>query len=101
VFVGFEWSGQSKVSEQLVEQWEKSWLSEYQTGLFVCRLAPDETPFVNSWVAENAQSSTEGMEGGFGSLVWLRNGRAIQYVRYAAKAGADRLSSLTKEAFGN
>ena len=100
-FIGFEWSGQSKVSERLVESWEKTWLTQNGKVHSIYRISPDESPFTHSWIAENARNQTEGMEGGFGSVVWLRQGVMARYVRYAAQAGAEKLSAITQEVFGN
>jgi len=97
-FVCFEWPGQSKLTERLVEQWERDWPRQSRHKCVpLYRISPDETPFLQGWIAENARSDEEGMEGGFGSLLWLRNGKVVRYVRYAAETGPKTLSQLTAE----
>jgi hypothetical protein len=98
----FDWSGQSKLSEQLVCKWEQDWLRQgpfRSVPLF--RISPDKTQFLGEWVLENARNEEEGNEGGFGSVLWIQKGKIAGFVRYAAKTGFEKLSSFTEQVFKN
>jgi hypothetical protein len=100
LFVFFDWSGQAVVSLRLFESWVQEWRGlRPDSSVASYRLDPDAHPDTWSWVGEQARSETDN-EGGFGSVTWLRCGRSVAFVRYAAEVGKDELSRLTDEHFG-
>ena len=100
LFIFFDWSGQAVVSWRLFESLAQEWQALYpDAGVHFYRLDPDAHPDTWSWITEQARSDSES-EGGFGSVTWLRRGRSVAFVRYAAQVGRDELSRLTDEHFG-
>ena len=100
LFTFFEWSGQAHASFRIFEEWKREWCESHQNApvSFYC-LDPDRYLDAGGWLVEQARGP-DGMEGGFGSVTWLRRGKGVGYVRYAAKAGKEVLSRLTDEYFG-
>jgi len=101
LFVFFDWSGQAVVSLQLFGEWEQEWKASHpnaQVGFY--RLDLDKHPETQGWLAAQSRDD-QAIEGGFGSVTWLRFGKRVGFVRFAAKAGKDALSRLTNEHFGS
>ena len=101
LFTFFDWSGQAQSSLRVFEEWERDWRALHPNALVTFfRLDPDRLKVSWDWLVKNARGD-EGMEGGFGSVIWVRHGTRVGYVRYAAKVGKERLSRLTDEYFGS
>ena len=101
LFAFFDWSGQAHSSLRVFEEWEREWHASHPTAsVSFYRLDPDRYTVAGGWLAEQARGD-EGLEGGFGSVTWLRRGKGVGFVPYAAKAGKDTLSRLTDEYFGS
>jgi hypothetical protein len=101
LFTFFDWSGQAHLSLQVFEEWEREWRAQHPTAsVAFFRLDPDNYRECWAWLGEHA-GGEDGLEGGFGSVVWLRRGKTIGFARYAANEGKNRLSRLTAEYFGS
>lgn len=101
LFLFFDWSGQAVVSLRLFESWVQEWRGLHpESSVAFYRLDPDAHPDTWRWVGEQARSETDN-ERGFGSVTWIRRGRSVAFVRYAAQVGKDELSRLTDEHFGH
>jgi len=101
LFLFFDWSGQAHSSLRVFTEWELEWRASHpaaSVGFY--RLDPDRCTDSWNWIVEHAHGD-EGMDAGFGSVPWLRQGKGIGFVRFAAKAGKVKLSQLTDEYFGS
>lgn len=97
LFVYFDWSGQAAISLKLFQEWEYEWKTAHadeRIGFY--RLNPEELPACWNWLTKQAQAE-DGVDGGFGSVIWLCKGQRINFVRYAAKAGKETLSRVTEK----
>jgi uncharacterized protein YbaR (Trm112 family) len=95
----FEWSAQAKLSQQMMEQWERELAAQPDKINFsICQLAPDSHPFAWKWVNEAIGHSAE-MEHGCGLVTWLKNGSVVGFVPDAARAGIKRLTRMTHDCF--
>jgi hypothetical protein len=101
LFVFFDWSGQAHISLRVFKEWEGEWRNSHP-GLSVgfYRLDPDRYKDAGGWLSKQAREK-DGAEGGCGSVTWLRLGKRIGFVNFAAKVGKDKLSQLTDEFFGS
>jgi hypothetical protein len=99
LFAFFDWSGQAYASLRIFERWETEWRESHR-GAWVnfYQLDPDRFPDTGGWLVEQARS-IKSMEGGFGSVTWLRRGKTVGFVQYAAEVGEDALSRLTEKYF--
>jgi hypothetical protein len=101
LFTFFDWSGQAHSSLRVFEEWEREWRALHSVApVSFYRLDPDSYRESWDWLVEQARGS-DGMEGGYGSVTWLRRGKNVGFVRYAAKVGKDTLSHLTDDYFGS
>ena len=100
LFVFFNWSGQAVLSLRLFEAWVEEWRASHpEASVSFYRLDPDDNRDSWTWLNQKSRNETE-IDGGFGSVTWLRRGKCIAFVRYAAQAGREELSRLTDEHFG-
>ena len=100
LFIYFSWSGQAVLSWRLFESWTQEWQALHRDAdVRFYRLDPDAHPETWSWITKQARSDSDN-ERGFGSVTWLRSGRSVAFVRYAAEIGRHELSRLTDEHFG-
>ena len=90
VFIFFEWSGQAHMSKRILSEWENK--SELNFPLF--ELEPDELMSVSKWVREEAKE-----RGGYGSLVWLENGRVLSIEMNVGNSGISEIERKTAELF--
>ena len=101
LFAFFAWSGQAHSSLRVFEEWEREWRTLHSDApvSFYC-LDPDSFGESRDWLVEQARGS-DGVEAGYGSVTWLRHGKRIGFIPYAAKVGKDTLSHLTGDRFGS
>ena len=90
VFIFFEWSGQAHFSKKIVVEWENK--SKFAIPLF--ELEPDELPDVLKWVQDEVKERS-----GYGSLVWLKDGRILDSEMNVGKFGTLELERKTSEIF--
>jgi hypothetical protein len=101
VFVHFDWSGQSVHSLRLFEEWEKDWAAKPTAGFPQhFRLNPDASSYTWDWLEqEGGRFRSDLGGGGYGSVLWVKFGRVVDFVRYAAKEGKATLTAKTQQAF--
>lgn len=81
VFMSFDWSKQAELSESVVEEWLRTWnIWHPKLEVPIYKIAPDEMPFMWEWLRSMKK------EGGYGSLVWIKNGSVIDYEPFVAAA---------------
>lgn len=101
LFTFFDWSGQAHISLRVFEDLEREWHASHPDApVRFYRLDPDLYQDAESWLAKWCRPD-DGVEGGFGSVTWLRHGQSLRFVRYAAEAGKETLSKLTDDFFGS
>jgi hypothetical protein len=96
VLIHFKWSGQSMKSLRVVERLDQIlW-----TNACVYRLDPEEIPEGTEWLVDMSTRYDRDLSGGgFGAVLWLRNGSMVQWERFAAQAGLSELIQKTEDAF--
>jgi hypothetical protein len=96
VFIDFAWSGQARLSAAVITEWERT-SNLWGLNCPLSRVRPEDVPAVASWLAAQAERLTG--EGGYGSLIWLRNGAIVDYEPNVAGAGLRDISQRTRIAF--
>jgi hypothetical protein len=96
IFLDFEWSGQSKLSAAVIQEWERT-SNIWGLDCPVFRVRPDDLGPVVEWISGHKKQLAG--EGGYGSLVWLRAGTIIDYEPYVVAAGLRDISRRTQAAF--
>ncbi|HLY75197.1 MAG TPA: hypothetical protein VKU80_13840 [Planctomycetota bacterium] len=101
VFVQFNWSGQSVASLRVFEEWEKENAASNCNIPRFFRIDPDMMiPSAGAWFTEESVKYGQDLAaGGYGSVIWLRSGRIVDFVKYAAKEGASLLRGRSMKAF--
>lgn len=95
LFLDFEWSGQAQLSRSVISEWERTWAlwnRGVQTNLW--RGLPDEQPWLAEWLPKNDLAG-----GGYGAVVWLRDGQVVGQENAAYAAGVRELARRTNELF--
>ena len=101
LFAFFDWSGQAHLSLIVFEQWQRKWRELHpKAAVSFYRLDLDQYKEAGSWFAGAARNDKE-MDGGMGSVTWVRRGKSVGFVPYAGKAGPETLSLLTDHFFGS
>lgn len=96
VFIFFDWSGQAHVSRRMVENWE----NRKNNLISLFELNPEESDFADDWVRHEVKDLR-----GYGSLVWMREGKIIDFKPDAGKLGVFGIEEIcvrlfeTKEAY--
>jgi hypothetical protein len=90
VFIYFEWSGQARVSKNVVINWE----SQTKSAIPLFEINPEDSDEFNKWVCDNKIHGH-----GYGSLVWLKKGEILDFEKYAAEFGISKLEEKTFEVF--
>ncbi len=99
IFIHFDWSGQSFASLRIFEEMEES-LKGYTGGPTFYRFNPDESPDVcGLWMVDETFGDLSGR--GYGSVIWLRSGKVVDFEYYGAKAGIASLLERTKRMITN
>lgn len=95
LFVSFGWSGQAKLSEQVVAEWERTWnIWHPKLRVSIYKLEPDAHPYTWEWLGGTAE------RGGYGSLSWVKNGVIVDSEPYVVGAGLRDIARRTEEVFG-
>ncbi len=90
VFIFFDWSGQAHLSKKVLSEWESK--AELQIPLF--ELDPDDLTSVSKWVLEEVKE-----RGGYGSLIWLKNGKISGIEMNVGNSEFSELERKTGELF--
>jgi len=98
IFIHFAWSGQSVASLRVFEEWEGS-LQDPPEGPAFFRFNPDEHPDLCEWLWDEKFKDLSGR--GFGSVIWLRSGKVVDFEYYGAKAGMSSLIERTRKGSSN
>ena len=95
-FIHFDWSGQSFQSLKTVQHLE----SILWANVSVYRLEPDKSADAADWLIRvSGRHQQEFSGGGYGSVLWLKVGTVLDWVRFAAKSGLEQLMERTCRAF--
>jgi hypothetical protein len=95
IFVHFTWSGQSFASLRVFEELEVG-LRDHPKGPIFYRFNPDEHQELAVWLCDEKFGDLSGR--GFGSVIWLRSGKVVDFEYYGAKAGLTSLLERTRKA---
>lgn len=92
VFIFAEWSGEARIAEKILTEWETK--SNLEVPLF--ELDIDESELISKWIYEEAKDRH-----GYGSLVWLRSGVICGFEIAVVRCGISEIEKKTVEIFGN
>ena len=96
LFLDFSWSGQSKLSGLLINEWERTWnIWHGKIQASVHRLDGERFPELIEWVGTNVMDT-----GGKGSLTWMIHGKVVEREPYVAGAGISTIARKTQQVFG-
>jgi len=99
-FIHFDWSGQSFQSLKVFEHLERAARGETDLKVKFFRFDPEDHPSLRDWLAAKAKpGDLELSGGGFGSVVWMKSGKVVDFERFAAKAGPSDLLVRSLKAF--
>jgi hypothetical protein len=95
VFIGVDWSLQSRLSAAVIEEWER----KTRAWGFGCpvHIVNPELHSLGDWMKDHSRQLKG--EGGYGSLIWLQSGTIVDYEPYVAGAGLREISRRTRAAF--
>jgi hypothetical protein len=97
IFITFDWSGQAKLSEYVVAEWRRTWnLSHRDLHIPFFKLEPDELSFTHEWVRDTVKE-----RGGYGALVWIKDGAIADYEPNVTYAGIRDIVRRTETIFRN
>lgn len=91
VFIFFEWSAQAIVTRKTILSWEDRF--KFKDQLF--ELDSEELPICENWLRNEVQERH-----GYGSFVWLVDGKIVDYEKDAGKLEFSELERKTSEIFG-
>jgi hypothetical protein len=95
IFIFFAWSGRSHESRKIALSFETEWSNKLQLLDFdIWELEPEKNEFSLKWVYEEVKDLF-----GYGSFVWLRNGKILGFEKNVALADIKELKEKTKLLF--
>lgn len=92
VFIYHEWSGQAHISKQVILDWENN----SQSNHLIFEINPEDSVDFDKWVYENEIHGH-----GYGSVIWLNNGKILGFVKEAGKLSLSELEIKTAEIFSD
>lgn len=102
LFIDVSWSIQCRQSRRTVREWAATWNDEQFAVMFYrVDLSGQEGTlwdFLRVWLESQSLPAGELMYGGYGEVVWLRRGSAVDHVQYAATRGKAELMERTVKA---
>jgi len=98
IFIHFTGSGQSFASLRVFEELEAS-LKGNSEGPAFFRFNPDEHLDLCEWLWDDKYQDLSGR--GYGSVIWLRSGKVVDFEYYGAKAGIPSLLERTRKVVSN
>jgi hypothetical protein len=99
IVISVEWSGQERLSRETFAELAARMVREHPELAVWFAVVSEHSEGINRWFEALVLPTTAAT--GYGAVIWLQQGKALDLVPYAAEAGAEELVKRTLQLWGN